>query len=180
MLVALGRLRFFLMITLFLFVIFEMEGQNVGQMEEMKQKSNEFTKLVMSEGASLHDKITFDIVPMSKHDFILDTQDSLALDRIHKKFIDYYDYLLDYQHKNGLSIDQLSSIYIDSSNDAPGEMSCFTEWYKRDVHTLSLTLACYASDIASVRESCIARSIQQTIINNASVAECIKSQSQNK
>ncbi len=164
------------LILIFYVSLHAIQGQNISELDEMKQKSNEFTKIVMSEGASLHDKLPMDLVPMNIYDFQLTGEDSLTMVRINAKFKEYYDYLLDYQSRNGFSTHQLSTLFIDSAKDAlDGEsMSCFDEWYKRDVHTISMTLACYESEIESIKEACTSRSIQYTIINNASVAECIK------
>jgi len=151
-------------------------AQNLIGMEEMKLKSNEFTKYVMNQGSILHDKLPVDIVSMSIEDFGLANEDSLAMIRINTKFIEYYDYLLKYQNENGFTSDQLSSIFIDSAKDSEDELTCFSDWYGRDAHIISITLACYNSEILSVKESCIAHSIQASIVNNANVAECIKSQ----
>lgn len=155
-------------------------AQDITVLEEMQLKSNEFTKYVMSEGAPLHDKLPTDIVPLNIIDFTLVAEDSLAMNRIHSKFVEYYNYLLDYQQQNGFTLDQLSAIYIDSAKDTLSGLTCFSEWYSIDVHTISMTLACYSSEIESVKESCIARSIHATILNNANVAECIKKENTKK
>lgn len=155
-------------------------AQSIAGLQEMQVKSNEFTKYVMSEASTLHDKLPTDVVPMNIIDFALVAEDSLAMNRIHAKFVEYYNYLLSYQQQNGFTLDQLSSIYIDSAKDEVNGLTCFSEWYKRDVHTISMTLACYSSNIESIKESCIARSIHSTILNNANVAECIKEENTNK
>lgn len=157
-----------------IFGVHVFQAQNISGLEELKLKSNEFTKYVMNEGSVLHDKLPVDIVPMNIDDFALENEDSLAMIRINAKFIEYYDYLSNYQQQIGFTLDKISAIYIDSAMEVQDGLTCFSDWYARDAHTISMTLACYNSEIETVKESCIARSIQASIVNNASVAECIK------
>jgi len=154
--------------------VIDSSAQGMFGLEEMKTKSNDFTKYVMGKGSPLHDRLPVDIVPMAISEFDLSGEDSLAIIQIKEKFIEYYDYLISYQKQNGITTNNLSSIFIESANDAPDQLTCFGDWYKRDVHTIAITLACYNSDLDSVKESCIARSIHATIINNAAVAECFE------
>ncbi len=160
------------------FFLFSLLNQTYTQdpfgLEELKSKSNDFTEFVMSEGQSLNEKIPSSLVPNRIDDFDLHGQDSLALVRIHGKFVTYYNYLLRYEEQKGISTNNLTSIFIDSANDSPNEMACFKDWYATEAFTIAVSLACYHSDIDAVKESCIARSIHATIVNNANVAECFK------
>ncbi len=149
-------------------------AQDLFGLDKLQLKSNEFTEYVMSQGLTLNEKLPINLVPAEIEDFKLQGQDSLAMVRIRVKSFEYYDYLVDYQNKSGITTLNLASIFLESANETSNDSDCFKDWYITEAQTIAVTLTCYQLDIASVKESCIARSIQATIINNSNVAECFK------
>lgn len=167
-------MKFTILVILFFSVQPGLNAQDLFGLEELKLKSNEFTEYVMRAGQTLNEKMPTNLVPNTISDFEMKGADSLALVNINLKFIEYYDYLLNYQNQKGITTNNLTSIFIESLNDSPNNLDCFKDWYDTEARTIAVTLACYHSDIAVVKESCIARSIQVSIINNSNIAECFK------
>ena len=159
-----------------IFLLFSLVTQSAAQdffgLEELKVKSKEFTEYVLSQGQSLNAKVPANLVPLRIKDFKLEGKDSLAMVNIDMKSVEYYDFLVSYQKQTGITTNNLCTIFLDSVNDTPIDLKCFKDWYLTEAHTIAVTLACYQSEISSVKESCIARSIQATLINNANVAKC--------
>jgi len=156
------------------------EAQGLFDLEELQNKSNEFTKSVMQNGIGLDDKIQKDIAHISLDDFKLIGEDSIALIKIYDESIKYYDYLLNYKNTNGLTIDNLSSLLMDSKPKSKDDFTCFEDWYCRDTYIVVRSLTCYQSELDDVKRSCIVSSIQPTIVNNTAVAKCIKSQQESE
>ena len=167
-------MKYQLLFLLFFGLVTKSIAQDVFGLEELKHRSNDFTEFVMSQGQTLNEKLPINLVPNRILDFKLQGQDSLAMVRINNKFIEYYDYLIDYQKQKGITTNNLTSIFIESASDSSNDLDCFKDWYATEAHTIAVTLACYQSDKATVKESCITRSIHVTIINNSNVAECFK------
>lgn len=163
------------LLLIFICLSNSLEAQDVFGLEELKVRSNDFTQYVMTKGESLQGDLPVHIVPRSLVDFDLNARDSITMEEVKAKFVNYYDYLLTYMIDKGITTNNLTSIFIESADETSSDMKCIKEWYTTDVHTISLTLACYQSDIPEVKQSCIARSIHATIINNNRVAECFKS-----
>lgn len=164
---------------IFLFVLLfgvsiSVNAQALSDLEKLNLKSNKFTEFVMSRGTLLYEKIAQKIVPNSLDDFNVNGSDSLALQEIKSKSLEYYDYLVDYQKSSGVTMDYLASIFINSAAESSSDSDCFKNWYTTEGFTVAITLACYQTDNLSVKESCIARSIHAMILNNANIAECFK------
>ena len=168
-------MKHIVLITLLFQIALVTTAQDPFGLEELKMTSNNFTEYVMNAGQSLHDKISPDLVPIQVADFNLEGQDSISILKIEEKFVEYYDYLLRYQKQTGITTNHLASIFVESANDSSNSLKCFNSWYATEAHTIAITLSCYQSDIESVKESCIARSILSTIINDANVADCMQS-----
>mgnify|MGYP001101916443 FL=1 len=167
-------MKYSILVILLFSLVTQTVAQDIFGLEELKLKSNDFTEYVMSEGTTLNEKLPINLVPNRITDFKLEGQDSLAMIRIKSKFNEYYDYLLSFQNQKGITTKNLTLIFVESAKDSSNDLKCFKDWYATESHTIALTLACYQSELVTVRESCIARSIQATIINNAVVAECFK------
>ena len=167
-------MKYFLFVILLFSLVTHIEAQDVFGLEELKLKSNDFTEYVMNEGKTLNEKLPINLVPNRITDFKLVGQDSLTMVRIKGEFIKYYDFLLSYQDQQGITTKNLTSIFVESAKDSSNDLKCFKDWYATESHTIAVTLACYQSELVTVKESCITRSIQATIINNTNVAECFK------
>ena len=167
-------MKYSILVILLYSLVNQTAAQDIFRLEELKLKSNDFTEYVMSEGKTLNEKLPINLVPNGITDFKLYGQDSLAMISIKSKFNEYYDYLLSFQNQKGISNKNLTLIFVESAKDSSNDLKCFKDWYATEAYTIALTLACYQSELLTVKESCIARSIQATLINNTVLAECFK------